>query len=381
MKVLIAMDSFKGSMSSLEAGEAARRGVLRTGPAQVVVLPAADGGEGTVEALITGLGGSFRTVAAAGPMGAPTPARYGILPDGRTAVLEIAQAAGLTLVPPEDRDPLRANTAGVGQMILDAVQAGCREFLIGLGGSATTECGLGMLSVLGWDFLDESGRPLPPVFSSLERVARISAARVPPVLRACRFRAACDVRNPLCGPEGAVAIFGPQKGVKPEQTAPMDRALRRFAAAAEAFTGRACAGVPGAGAAGGLGFALLCFLEAELRPGVELVLEAVGFPAAARQADLVLTGEGRLDGQTALGKVPAGVARQARQCGCRVLAFAGSITEDARACEDAGIDAWFPIVRGVTTLETAMEPETARHNLELAVEQAFRLLRLCPEYR
>lgn len=374
MKIVVAIDSFKGSMTSMEAGEAARRGILRAMDAEIIVKPLADGGEGTTEALVTGLGGSFRTVEVEGPLGKPTQARYGILPDGKTAVMEMAEASGIILVPRTELNPWQTSTVGVGEMILDAIRAGCREFLIGIGGSATTEGGIGMLSALGWDFYDEAGTFLPPVFDSLGKIDRIEAARVPTELQDCHFRVACDVTNPLCGKLGAVSVFGPQKGVKPEEIGPMDAAMAHYAASAEAFSGKHCAEVPGAGAAGGLGFAFLNFLpNVELRSGIGIVLEAIDLETALQNSDVVITGEGRLDGQTAMGKVPVGVARLAKKHGCRVLAFAGGVTEDATACNQAGIDAFFPIVRGVTTLDEAMKPEIARHNMELAVEQVFRL--------
>ncbi|MBQ6523670.1 MAG: glycerate kinase [Atopobiaceae bacterium] len=374
MKVVIAIDSFKGSMTSLEAGEAARRGVLRACPeASVTVLPAADGGEGTCEALVTGLGGHFRTVEAEGPLGGPVCARYGILPGG-AAVREMAEAAGITLASPGALDPWRSTTRGVGQMVLDAMGAGCREIVLGIGGSATTEAGLGLFQELGWDFLDEDGEPLPPVPTSLGKVARIEAARVPKELAACRFHIACDVTNPLCGSNGAVAVYGPQKGVRPNEVEPLDAAMAHFASVIEAAAGRRCANTPGAGAAGGLGFSLMSLLpQVELRPGVEVVLEAVGLEGALRGADVVITGEGRLDAQSANGKVPVGVARMAKRHGCAVLAFGGSVADDAGTLNEEGIDALFPIVRGPISLQEAMEPQTAQRNLELAVEQALRL--------
>ena len=375
MKVVIAVDSFKGSMTSMEAGEAVKRGVLAAGPADVIVKPLADGGEGTTEALVTGLGGEFREVTVQGPLGVPVTARYGVLPDGKTVVMEMAEAAGIVLVPRDRLDPWHASTFGVGEMILDAVNAGYREFIMGIGGSATTEGGIGMLSALGFVFYDSNGRKLPPVFESLGKVARISAENVPDALLSCRFRVACDVENPLFGERGAVAVFGPQKGVKPSETAEMDAFMRHYASQAEEFSGKACANVPGAGAAGGLGFAFLNFLPStELRSGIGIVLDAVGLEDAVRDADYVITGEGRLDGQTAMGKVPVGVARLAKQYGCTVLAFAGSIGDGAALCNAAGIDAYFPILRGITTLDAAMDPGTAQRNMALAVEQVFRLI-------
>ena len=376
MKVVVAMDSFKGSLSSMEAGRAAMRGIRRACDAEVVVRPTADGGEGTTEALTEGLGGTFRSVRVTGPMGESVEARYAVLPDGRTAVMEMAEAAGIVRVPRGALDPRRASTVGVGEMILDAVAAGCRDFILGIGGSATTEAGIGMLSALGFDFLDARGEPLPPGFESLAKVETVRAANVPAALDACRFQVACDVNNPLCGPMGAVRVFGPQKGVRPDEMAEMDAAVARFAGKVAAFAGRDCAALPGAGAAGGLGFALMsCLPNVTLRPGVDIVLDAVGLERDLRGAEIVVTGEGRMDGQTAMGKLPVGVARLARRHGCLVIAFAGGVAEDAERCNDAGIDAFFPIVRGVTTLDEAMRPEIAARNLERAAEQAFRLLR------
>ena len=375
MKVVIAIDSFKGSMTSLEAGEAARRGVLRVCPtASVTVLPMADGGEGTCEALVSGLGGRFGQVEVEGPLGGPVRARYGVLPQGTCAVMEMAEAAGITLVPQDALDPWRSTTRGVGQMVLDAMGVGCREFVLGIGGSATAEAGLGMFQVLGWDFLDGDGKPLPPVPASLGKVTRIEAARVPKELAACRFRIACDVTNPLCGSNGAVAVYGPQKGVRPDEIGALDAAMAHFANVVEATTGRSCASTPGAGAAGGLGFSLMSLLpQVDLRPGVEVVLEAVGLEDAVRDADLVITGEGRIDAQSASGKVPVGVARLAKRHGCAVLAFGGSVADDAGALNEQGVDALFPIVRGPVSLQEAMEPRVAQRNMELAVEQALRL--------
>ena len=377
MKVIVAIDSFKGSMTSLEAGAAAKRGILRAcDRAEVLVRPLADGGEGTTEALVEGLGGAFRAVSVHGPLGDPHEARYGILPDGVTAVMEMAEASGIALIPRERLDPWRTSTVGVGEMILDAVAAGCRSFLLGIGGSATTECGIGMLSALGFEFLDGAGEPLPPVFRSLARVAEIRTGRVPPALAQCRFRVACDVRNPLCGPEGAVRVFGPQKGVRPSEAEEMDAAAAHFAGVLSARFGTDFSRHPGAGAAGGLGFALLtCLPHTTLEPGISIVLEAIGLEEDLREADIVVTGEGRLDAQTAMGKVPAGVAGLAKEHGCAVIALAGSVAEDAAACHGAGIDALFPILRGVSTLEEAMDRETALRNMELTAEQVFRLVR------
>ena len=367
------MDSFKGSLTSLAAGAAAREGILRADPAaEVLVRPLADGGEGTVEALVSGRGGRLRTVRVTGPLGEGVDCAYGVL--GDTAVIEMAGAAGLPLVPTEERDPLRTTTYGVGEVIADAIAQGCRRFLVGIGGSATNDGGAGMLQALGFGLLDAEGRDIPRGAQGLKKLARIETAGALPALAGCRFRVACDVTNPLCGEKGASAIFGPQKGARPADIPRMDAWLAAYAQiAAKAFPG-ADPEAPGTGAAGGLGFAFRTFLSGELEPGVQIVLEETRLAEALAGADVVVTGEGRLDGQTAMGKAPVGVARLAKARGCLVLALAGGVTRDAGACNGAGIDAFFPAVRGVTTLAEAMDPENARANLADAAEQAFRLL-------
>ncbi len=376
MKVVVAMDSFKGSLGSYEAGLAVKEGIQRAcRDADVVVKPLADGGEGTVKSLIEGLGGRCVTAEVTGPVGQRIAAKYGILADGRTAVMEMAEAAGITLVKKEDLNPWKASTTGVGEMILDAACRGCRAFLIGIGGSATTEGGIGMLQALGYVFYDEEGKVLPPAAESLGRISRISKGHVPEVLEECRFLIACDVSNPLCGENGAVCVYGPQKGVKEEDKEKLDAAMRHYAEKTAAFTGKENSRAAGAGAAGGLGFAFLSyFADAELKSGISVVLEAVGLEKEVKDADIVVTGEGRLDAQTAMGKAPAGVAKLAKQYGCRVLAFAGSVSDDAGVCNEEGIDAFFPVVRGITTLEEAMKEENARKNIALSAEQVFRLL-------
>ncbi len=380
MKIVIAMDSLKGSLSSLEAGEAAREGILRAIPeAQVQVCPLADGGEGTVEALVAGLGGQLETAVVTGPMGGRITAQYGILPDGVTAVLEMSAAAGLPLTQPEERDPLRATTYGVGELLLDALNKGCRRFLLGLGGSATNDGGAGMLQALGFDLLDERGEPIPPGAGGLERLHSLSGEHAVPALARCSFRVACDVTNPLCGPQGATAVFGPQKGVEPRWIALIDGWLARFAALARESRPQADPDLPGAGAAGGMGFALRTFLNARLESGVGLVIEETGLEETLRSADLVVTGEGRLDGQTALGKAPLGVAELAHRAGKPVIALAGALGAEAGACHARGIDAFFSIVPGPMTLREAMDPATARENMARAAQEVFRLVgRLSP---
>lgn len=377
MKVVVAMDSFKGSLSSLDAGEAVRRGVLQADPcAQVQVLPLADGGEGTVEAVTMGLGGTLQKVSVTGPLGQPVMATYGILEDGKTAVLEMSQAAGITLIRPEQRNPLYTTTYGVGEMIRDAIHKGCREFLVGIGGSATNDGGCGMLKALGYEFLQENGKEIADGGAGLEKLHHICCEHVLPELRECSFQIACDVTNPLCGTLGCSAVFGPQKGATSEMIAQMDGWLAKYAGLAKEISEKADDTYPGTGAAGGLGFAFLAFTNAVLRPGIQMVLDAVNLREAAKDCDIVITGEGRLDGQSAMGKAPVGVAKLAKEYGAKVLAFAGCVTGDAKECNARGIDAYFPILREVETLEEAMKPEKAARNLEDTVYQVFRLLKM-----
>lgn len=373
MKVVIAMDSLKGSLSSLEAGNAVREGLLRAMPeAKVLVKPVADGGEGTCDALVDALGGKRVDVEVIGPYGAPVWASYGWLPEQNLAVMEMASAAGITLSP--KRQPKEATTFGVGQMIVDALDRGCRDFLIGIGGSATNDGGIGMLSALGFRFLDRQGELYGVTGGALGRVARVELADARRELADCRFRIACDVNNPLCGETGCTYIFGPQKGVKPEERPALDAAMSSYADATAAALGRDFRDTPGAGAAGGLGFAFLAYLRGELKPGIQLVLDAIGLEECLKDADLVVTGEGCLDEQTVFGKTPAGVARCAKGLGVPVVALAGGIRPGAEVCNRRGIDAYFAILPRVMTLEEAMAPETARENMARTAEQVFRLI-------
>ena len=375
MKIVVAIDSMKGSLSSMEGGMAIKEGILRAMPdAQVTVMPLADGGEGTTEALTRGLGGRRISVTVTGPDGNPVTANYGYLEESRTAVMEMATAAGITLIPLKRCDPMKATTRGVGEMILNALEQSCESFLIGIGGSATNDGGLGMLKALGFQFLDSHGQDVGEGAQALGKISRIQTESADPRLFRCRFRIACDVVNPLCGPEGATHIFGPQKGLSEWQTEEVDRDMAHFAAITAETLGKDLKYTAGTGAAGGLGFAFLAYLNGELTPGIDLVLDAIGLEQKIAEADIVVTGEGRLDAQTAMGKAPVGVARLAKRHGARVIAFAGSVTPDARACNDAGIDAFFPILRSILTLEQAMEPNEARRNLTDTTEQVFRLL-------
>ena len=392
MKVAIAIDSFKGSLSSIAAGTAAAEGVRRVFPdAECIVRPLADGGEGTVDALVAGLGGELKTVTVTGPAGKPTKAKYGLLPDG-VAVMEMAEAAGITLVSGAEKNPLHTTTYGVGEMILDAVRNGAKTFVIGIGGSATNDGGAGMLQALGFRLLDKDGNDLPRGGIGLTKLAKIEG-----VDERCRcrmdgknpfyrytsdlhleFRIACDVKNPLCGPNGASAVFGPQKGATPEMVKELDEALAHFAAIFQSNNpnNRTIEQFPGSGAAGGLGFGFKAFLGAELVPGVDLILNETHLEDFVREADVVITGEGRLDGQTVMGKAPIGVARLAKKHGKRVLAFSGILGDGVEAVNAAGIDAYFPILRKLVTLEEALDVKNAAANLAATVEQAFRILKL-----
>lgn len=374
MKIVVAMDSFKGSLSSLEAGEAAALGIREVYPdARIVVRPLADGGEGTVDALVPGLNGQLRHVTVTGPAGRPVCASYGIIQEKKLAVMGMASAAGLTLVPENKRNPMITTTYGVGEMILDAVAHGCRRFMIGLGGSGTNDGGAGMLMALGYGFLDREGRTISFGAAGLERLAKITKENVKPELSDCEFMVACDVANVLCGPDGCSAVYGPQKGANQEMIEYMDGWLSHYADLAAEIDGRADPGFPGAGAAGGMGFAFKTFLNARLEPGVSIVLRETSLEEEICGADIVVTGEGCIDGQTAMGKAPAGAAALAKKHGVPVVALAGCVAGDAKLCNGQGIDAFFSILPRAMDLNEAMEPETAKKHLEASAVQVFRL--------
>ena len=376
MNVVIAIDSFKGSLSSLEAGESAANGIKKVYPdATTVIRPLADGGEGTVDALVAGCGGKMTTVSVTGPLGETVSCQYGIVSATKTAIIEMAVAAGITLVPPQKKNPLHTTTYGVGEIIADAVKRGCRHFLIGFGGSATNDGGIGMLQALGFGMLDENGNQVEFGAKGLRQLKSITTNHVLPELSKCTFRVACDVTNPLCGELGCSAIYGPQKGATPEMIQDMDQWLGAYAELAKERFPKADPKYPGSGAAGGMGFAFLTFTDAVLESGINIVLDETKLEDYIKDADLVITGEGRMDGQTAMGKAPVGVAKLAKKYGKKVIAFAGAVQRDARACNDAGIDAFFPILRGVVTLEEAMKSENAKRNLADTAEQVIRLMK------
>ena len=353
MKAVIAIDSLKGSLSSMEAGYAIADGICKVHgqDAEIVVRPLADGGEGTVEVLVSGMNGVIQNVMVTGPLGTTVNCEYGIIESSHTAVIEISGAAGITLVPSEKRNPLYTTTYGVGEVIKDAIAKGCRRFIVGIG-----------------------GRQVPLGARGLEILEEITDEYVLPELAECEFRVACDVTNILCGENGCSAVFGPQKGATLPVIIQMDKWLENYAALTESKYTKANAHQAGTGAAGGLGFAFLSFTNAVLESGIKIVLEETNLEKYMENADIVITGEGRLDGQTAMGKAPVGVARLAKKHDIPVIAFAGSVTQEAIACNQNGIDAFFPILREVVTLEEAMKPENAKANMTDTVEQVFRLM-------
>lgn len=371
MKIVIAPDSFKESLSAPQAAEAVRRGFAAVFPdAEYVCLPLADGGEGTAAALVAACGGEWVSVRVEDPLGRPVCARYGLLPDG-SAVMEMAEASGLHLLAPEERNPLRTSTFGTGQMVADALARGVRRILLGIGGSATNDGGAGMAQALGIRLLDAEGRELPRGGGALPQLAAVDVSRKTAALDGCRITAACDVDNPLCGSRGASAVFGPQKGASPEQVMLLDAALARLADVLAAHGLPDCRNEAGSGAAGGLGFGLRALLGADLQRGTDLVLAASGLEAKLAGADLVITGEGRMDGQTAFGKLPLGVAAAARRRGIPVIGLAGSIGSGVEALLDEGFTAILPTVpRAAPLAELLAEAEA---NLERTARQAAAL--------
>ena len=384
MKVVVAIDSFKGSLSSMAAGQAIAEGVKRVYQhAEVVVRPLADGGEGTVEALVEGMGGVFVTKEVTGPLGEKVEAVYGMIESkddlSKTAIIEMSAAAGITLVPEKSRNPMSTTTYGVGELILDAIERGCRHFIVGIGGSATNDGGVGMLQALGYDFLTREEKPISYGGNGLRELARIEETNVHPMLKECTFKVACDVTNPLCGENGSSAIFGPQKGATPEMVQELDQLLLHYAELSKEMNANADRFYPGTGAAGGMGFAFLTYTNAALESGIQIVLTETKLEELIKTADFVVTGEGRLDGQTALGKAPIGVASLAKKHQKKVLAFAGAVTPDAKECNQHGIDAFFPILRGIVTLKEAMDKENAHRNMVDTVEQVFRVVEMMKE--
>lgn len=364
MKIVIAPDSFKESLTAMQVAQAIETGIRQACPdARTHCLPMADGGEGTVQAIIDATGGELRNTAITGALGEQRTAAWGWLAN-ECAVIEMAQAAGLEHHAAHQRDVMRASSAGVGQLILAALDAGAKRIILGLGGSSTNDGGAGMMVALGARLTDSQGRDLSPGGAALRELARIDLSRLDPRLAQVRVELACDVDNPLCGPHGASAIFGPQKGASPQQVQELDSALQQLAQVMARTLDKDHQNMPGAGAAGGLGFAGLSLLGASMRPGVALVAELSGLAAHVADADLVFTGEGRMDAQTLHGKTPVGVARIAQAVGVPVIALVGSLGENYQATYPAGITAAFSLVPGPMNLaqacETAADQLTAR---------------------
>ena len=358
--ILIAADSFKGSLASADVARAAAEGVHRALPhCEAVEIPVADGGEGFTEALLAARGGTRRTLTVSDPLGRPVEASYGLLPDG-TAVIETAAASGLPLLTQAERNPLRTSTSGTGELIRDAIGQGCRNVLVGLGGSATHDAGTGLLSALGFRFRDATGQLLDPCGESLERIRAIDRSAVLPALQDVRFTAACDVRTLFCGPDGAAATFAPQKGADAAMVDLLERGSASFGSLIREQTGIDLQALPGSGAAGGLGGALAALLGARLRSGIDLVLDAAGFDTLLQDADLVITGEGRIDAQSGAGKAVWGVLQRARRAGVPVIAIGGRVAPEAAALPFSGC---FALADENVSDQVAMQPDWARKRI------------------
>jgi len=375
MRIVIAPQSLKGSLTAAEAGLAIGHGVRTIYPdADLDIVPVADGGEGTVQALVDATGGEIMQQTVTGPLGEPVLAFFGLLGDGRTAAIEMAASSGLPLVPPERRDPRITTTYGVGQLILAALDRGCRHFIIGIGGSATNDGGAGMAQALGASLLTKDGKEIAPGGAALMTLERISTARFDARLQQCTIEVASDVNNPLCGPAGASAVYGPQKGATPAMVAQLDAALAHYSEIIERDLGQFVRDIPGAGAAGGLGAGLIAFLHATLRPGAQIVMEAVHLEERMRAANLVITAEGQLDSQTAYGKSVGAVAAVAKGHGLPVLALAGSLGDNYQVVYTLGVDAVAVLPSGPMTLAYAMEH--AAQLMSDATERMLRILRV-----
>ena len=370
MRILVAIDSLKGSLSSLEAGLAVKEGLEEIG-CEVVVKPIADGGEGSVEAMADALGAKFIDTIVKNPLGTEILARYALKDD--LAILEMSSASGLTLINPDERNPLKTSTFGFGQMIKDAISKGARKFIIGIGGSATNDAGTGMLSALGFNFYDKNGILLEGKGEDLAKICEFSDENVSKELRECEFLIACDVDNPLYGTNGAAHVYAPQKGANGRMVKELDDGLKHFASLVKEKNGTKFHTQKGAGAAGGLGFAFVAFLGAKLRPGIEIITQTIALEDEIKKADLVITGEGRMDFQSSMGKTPTGVAKLAKKHNKPVVALAGCVQKCAKDCHKNGIDAYFCILNEPVSLEEAMRKDVAIRNLKMTAEQVIRL--------
>ena len=372
MKIVIAPQGFKGNLSALQVSQAIDNGIRRVVPSVLTaIVPMADGGEGTMQALVDAIGGEMIPVEVTDPLGGRVIAHFGLLSDKVTGVIEMAAASGLNLVPPQKLNPLLTTTYGTGELILAALERGCRKLIVGIGGSATNDGGAGMAQALGAKLLDTKGVPLAFGGAALADLEHIDVTTIDPRLADCDIILACDVTNPLCGPQGASAVYGPQKGATKEMVVKLDAALAHYAEVIERDLGIDVRDVPGAGAAGGLGAGLIAFLKARVLPGVDVVIQATGLIEHLKEATLVFTGEGRLDSQTACGKVPVGVARKAKAFGLPVIAIAGEIANGYQAVYQQGIDAVFSIAPG--PISFSQSTEMAEKLITDVAERAIRL--------
>jgi glycerate 2-kinase len=375
MKIVIATDSFKENMTSLEVATAIEKGILQVIPdATCIKVPMADGGEGTVQSLVDATSGRIVKKIVIGPLGESVEAHYGFFGDGRTAVIEMAEASGLPLVPKSKRDPLKTTTFGTGELILDAIESGATDIIIGIGGSSTNDCGSGMAQALGVRYLDKDGNELSGYACGgmLDQIAKIDVSGLDSRLRNIRFQVACDVDNPLCGERGASNVFGPQKGATPDMVKTLDSNLGHFADLIQSTLGIDVKQLPGAGAAGGLGAGLVAFCAATLKSGIDIVVEATGLEQALQGAHLAITGEGKVDFQTAFGKTPSGVARAAKKTNTPVVAIGGALADDARGVFEHGIDGLESAAARDMSLEEAIK--NSRLHLQFAAERLARLL-------
>lgn len=373
-KVIIAIDSFKGCLTSAEAGKAAAAGInIVDALCKTIVIPVADGGEGLVDVLVNATQGRYISLSAHNPLMETIETHYGVSGNGKIAMIEMAAVSGLPLVPINKRNPMQTTTFGTGELIKDALERGCREFILGIGGSATNDAGLGALQALGFRFTDKAEHTLGFGGQILGKVTKVDSSGIHPALEKARFTIACDVCNPFCGPEGATYIFARQKGADDEMIRTLDEGMQSLAKVIKKVTGKDISNYPGAGAAGGMGGGLFAFLNAELKPGTELLLDTLEFQEKIKGADLIITGEGKTDRQTAMGKIPYGILKEAQKQHIPVIVVAGSI-EDLPQLNKAGFNGVFSITPGPITLQEAMEPEFAKENLSRLVSQLYSVI-------
>ncbi|WP_106829833.1 glycerate kinase [Parabacteroides pacaensis] len=377
-KIVLAIDSFKGSLTSQEAEQAAAEGILQVYPAcEILQIPIADGGEGLLDTLLPYLQGHSISLYAHNPLMELIETCYGIASDGQTAIIEMATISGLPLIPPSKRNPFEATSFGTGELIKDALDKGCRNFIIGLGGSATNDAGLGMLQALGYRFFNKQGEELGLGGKIMKEVASIDTKSIHPALEEAFFTIVCDVINPFCGPKGAAYVYAPQKGADEAMVKELDAGMASLASVIRKTTDRDIAVCPGAGAAGGMAGAFLAFTNCLLKSGIHLVLEMLSFSRRIKNADLIITGEGRIDRQSAMGKVPYGVLTKAQEQDIPVIAIAGSI-EEVNYLNQAGFQAVFSITPAPLSLQEAMEPIVARQNIRGLVSQICRVIEINP---